>query len=154
MCKYQNAQFTSTGNRQPISCNGTIIKVGNSISGTVLTVHYLNFLAWAGVQSQKSLGKQIAREALPPARCALHLKLEKGFCSLLSSAALFGQKLREELPSSNNTAHFALQRKEGLFLRDFFERLLLRGFCSRSTHHTHDRIQPQDRTTSSYSFFD
>jgi hypothetical protein len=59
-------------------------------------------------------------------RRTLHLKLEKRFRSLLSSAALFGQKLRDTLPSSNNTAYFASQPAErgasfdGLLLRGFF----------------------------------
>jgi hypothetical protein len=47
-------------------------------------------------------------------RRTLHLKLEKRFRSLLSSAALFGQKLRD------TPAYFASQWKEGLLLMGFF----------------------------------
>ena len=53
--------------------------------------------------------------------CALHLKLEKPFRSLLSSAALFGQKLRDTLPSSDNLLILhCSQWKEGLLLMGFF----------------------------------
>ena len=47
-------------------------------------------------------------------RWAFHLKWEMRFCSLLSSAALFGQKLR------NTPAYFASQWKEGLLLMGIF----------------------------------
>jgi hypothetical protein len=50
MCKYPNAQFTSTGNGPPISSTGPLPEVSNPISSTAFTVRFFCFLAQARIQ--------------------------------------------------------------------------------------------------------
>ena len=65
VCKYPNAQFTSTGNGRPISSNGTSTGSEKSHLRYCFDCSFFCFLARAPLQSQKSLVNGLV-SALPP----------------------------------------------------------------------------------------